>query len=53
MYSLDHPFQEVDADGFLVLLGEGASAVALDHARFAHGAVADNDNLTVQERCPN
>ena len=37
--------QKIDSDGLLVVLCEDALAVALDHAGFAHGAVADDNNL--------
>ena len=43
-----HPellLQEVHPDGLLVALGEGASAVSLDHAGLAHGAVTNNHDL--------
>ena len=38
-------FEEVDADGLLVVLGEVSFAVALDHARLADRPVADDDDL--------
>ena len=50
LYSLDHPFQKIDSDGFLVLLGEGAPTVALDHAGFAHSSIADDHHLPVHGR---
>ena len=37
--------EEVDADGLLVVLGEDALAVALDHARLAHRTVPHDHHL--------
>ncbi|KAJ8879821.1 hypothetical protein PR048_020429, partial [Dryococelus australis] len=45
MYSLDLPLEEVNADSFLVVLGEGAFAVSLDHAGLAHSAVTHDHHL--------
>lgn len=39
------PFQEVHSNGLLVVLGEDAFAVTLDHTGFADGSVADHDHL--------
>ena len=44
-YSRDVFLEEVDADGLLVVLGEDALAVALDHARLAHRTVPHDHNL--------
>ena len=43
--SRDVLFQEVYSDGFLVVLSEVSFAITLDHARFADGSVADDDDL--------
>ena len=40
--------EEVDADGLLVVLGEDALAVALDHARLAHRPVPHDHHLRRQ-----
>lgn len=45
LFLLDLPFEEVDPNGFLVILREGTLAVPLYHAGFAHAAVADNHHL--------
>lgn len=45
IYVLDLSLQEVDADGLLVVPGEGALAVALDHAGLADAAVAHDHHL--------
>ena len=37
--------QKVDADGLLVVVGEDAAAVALDHARLPHRAVPHDHHL--------
>ena len=49
-HSLEHAFQEVDADSFLVLPGERAPTVALDHARLADGAISDDHHLVETRR---
>lgn len=38
-------FQEVDTNGLLIVLGEDALAVSLDHTRFAYSAVAHDHHL--------
>ena len=38
-------FEEVDADGLLVVAGEDAFTESLNHTRLADGAVADNHHL--------
>ena len=43
--SRDVFLEEVDADGLLVVLGEDALAVALDHARLAHRPVPHDHHL--------
>ena len=43
--SRDVLLEEVDADGLLVVLGEDALAVALDHARLAHRPVPHDHHL--------
>lgn len=43
--SLDLSLQEVDADGLLVVFGERALAVSLDHAGLADRAVAHDHHL--------
>ncbi len=47
--SRDMLLQKVDADGLLVVPGEDALAVALDHAGLADGAVADDHHLQETE----
>ena len=37
--------EEVNADGFLVALGEGSPAVPLDHARLPHSSIAHYQDL--------
>ena len=37
--------EEVDADGLLVVVGEDAAAVSLDHARLAHRPVPHDHHL--------
>ena len=44
-HSLNLPLEEVDADGLLVVLGEDALAVALDHGGLANGAVSHHHHL--------
>ena len=46
--SRDVFLEEVDADGLLVVLGEDALAVALDHARLAHRPVPHDHHLRRQ-----
>ena len=38
-------FEEVDANGFLVISGKNALAVALNHARFSDGSIANDYHL--------
>ena len=40
--------EEVDADGLLVVVGEDAAAVSLDHARLAHSPVPHDHHLRRQ-----
>ena len=40
--------EEVDADGLLVVVGEDAAAVSLDHARLAHRPVPHDHHLRRQ-----
>ena len=37
--------EEVDANGFLVISGKNALAVALNHARFSDGSIANDYHL--------
>ncbi len=45
--SRDVFLQKVDSDGLLVVPGEDALAVSLDHARFAHSSVSHNHHLKI------
>lgn len=38
-------FKEVDTNGFLVISGKNALAVALNHARFSDGSIANDYHL--------
>ena len=44
----DHPLQEIDPDGFLVLGGEDAPAVPPDEGGLADAAVPHHDHLQCQ-----
>ena len=46
--SRDVFLEEVDADGLLVVVGEDAAAVSLDHARLAHRPVPHDHHLRRQ-----
>lgn len=45
LFLLDLSLKEIDANGFFVVLGEDAFAVALNHAGLAHGAVPNYYHL--------
>lgn len=45
MHSLYLPLQEVHSNCLLVVFGEGAFAVALDHTGLAHGSVPNDHHL--------
>ncbi len=49
-HSRDVLLEEVDSDGLLVVAREDSLAVALDHARLAHRAVAHDHNLEEEMR---
>ena len=42
--------EEVDANGFLVISGKNALAVALNHARFSDGSIANDYHLKRKEK---
>jgi hypothetical protein len=50
MHSLYLPLQEVHADCLLVVFGEGAFAIALDHTGLAHGSVPNDHHLWTRPR---
>ena len=41
----DHTFQKIDSDRHLVVGGEHALAVALDHGRLSDSAITDDHDL--------
>ena len=45
MYNSVFLFEKVDADGLFVVFGEDARRETLNHRRFAHAPVADDDDF--------